>query len=100
MPNEYQIRQLSLLKKIIQNYNQNKSLNNLISDIESLIDLLVGLDEAWEEKVRTLWFDLEIIYSMKHSTQSLVLTNEEISEINTILNNLSKLIDEKLTCQK
>lgn len=96
MPNEYQIRQLLLLKKVIQNYNQNKNFNNLISDIESLIDLLVDLDETWEEEVRTLWFDLEMISAMKYSTQDLYLTNKEVIEINTILSNLNKLIDEKL----
>ncbi|XVN40329.1 MAG: hypothetical protein RCO49_05700 [Rickettsia endosymbiont of Argas persicus] len=66
MLDEYELRQLLLFKQIISQYKNNEiNLNSLISRIEELLDLFEEIDSAWHEKVKCLWFDIEIINAMK-----------------------------------
>lgn len=97
MNDSYELRQLLLFKQIISKYNNNQvSLNSLISRIEELLDVLQEIDSTLHEEVKSLWFDIEIINSIKLADQE-ILNLEDNKEINTILISIENLVDEKLS---
>ena len=98
---DYQIRQLLLLEKIIIRYHDNNVVFiNLINQIEALIDLLEDIDQVWYEQIKSLWFELEVIYAMKSANVedggTPYFDKKELKDIDTIFTKLQNLIEVKI----
>ncbi|MGX6960779.1 MAG: hypothetical protein ACIPMY_06210 [Rickettsia endosymbiont of Pentastiridius leporinus] len=96
MIDSYELRQLLLLQQITSKYiNNHISLNIFIAKIEELLDLLEEFDDIWHENIKALWFDLEVINSIKLVNQE-QFTQNDLQKINNITSSIEKLINEKL----
>ena len=97
-----------LLKNLIERYIKSSiELKDFIFDVCSLIDLLEEdkdwIDEFgsdWTIEIRTLCLDLEIIFATniiedKNKTY-LILDDESTDEINKIIFEIKKFVDEKI----
>ncbi len=106
--NQYHFRQVMLLKNLIERYIKSLiELKDFIFDVCSLIDLLEEdkdwIDEFgsdWTIEIRTLCLDLEIIFATniiedKNKTY-LILDDESKDEINKIIFEIKKFVDEKI----
>lgn len=106
--NQYHFRQVILFKHLIERCLKNSiELKDFISDVCSLIDILEEdkdwIDEFgsdWTIKIRTLCLDLEIIFATniiedKNNTY-LALDDESRDEINKIIIEIKKFVDEKI----
>ncbi|PCJ23263.1 MAG: hypothetical protein COA94_08445 [Rickettsiales bacterium] len=68
-------------------------LNSSISRFDSLLNLLEDVDTKWYEKVRSLWFDLDIIIAMQDGN---VFSKTDLTEINQTVQELKNLVEDKV----
>ena len=107
--NDYHLRQLLLLKNLINRYEQEEILlPYFITDIKTLIDLLEE-DKDWVEafgiewtvNMRTIWFELEIIYAINITEDGqyrhLKLSEENLKKINAIIVQLKELVEQQIS---
>jgi hypothetical protein len=105
--NAYQARQLFLLKNRINKYEIKEiSLKVLCADIEFLLNVLEDdkdwpekVDKDWIEQMRSLNITMDLLNTNIDEDGYYVyvrLTEKDIEEINSILNEMKKLIDEQL----
>lgn len=61
---EYDLRQVNLLKKQIEFYQNGKmSLGELIDRVDSLISVMENVDINWKNAIWENWMDLESVYA-------------------------------------
>ena len=112
--NDFQARQVLLLKKIINQYEiQKLEIISLTKNIQFLINVLDDdkdwnekIDKNWIEKMNSLNFELEIIYAINAAENEELLANgqnakplsdKDISEINAIIVQLKELVEQQIS---
>ncbi len=95
--NEYDIRQLKLMKKKIEYFKDRKIyLSDLIHDLEGLLNVMEDVKISWEEEFRANWLELEIVFAccLDQGKDRLDEADEKI--ITEALENLLVLIESEL----
>lgn len=99
--NEYDIRQLKLMLKIIKRYESGEmNIAYLIDDIDSLLNVLEAVDESWIKQARGYWWDLEQIYAVALDRKYKQLSEKNINDILESLDCLRKMIVKLLEIEK
>lgn len=97
---EYNTRQLRLMQKKIELFEKDKIyLNDLISDLESLLNVLEDFDLEWKNKFRGLWGILEQIYAWALYQNQDSLNKEDIHNIQETIALIKSMIEIKLKDQ-
>ena len=97
--NDYDIRQIFLLKKLLKIYIGNNNnhkrdyVYKIIHDIKALLKLINNLDEDWCDEFRSFWFDLEINYAISDS-EDRDFTEDEKKEIEESVIKMKEMIDD------
>lgn len=90
--NEYDKRQISLMKDMLTLYESGKiSLKKLIDSLEGLLFCLQSVDVKWKDEFHEHWFVLEQIYAVAS------FRKESISQDDPDLLNALKNINELLS---
>lgn len=85
--------QIILIKRILKKYKENnKELEKLIEELERALCILQNFNQQLEEEMKSLWFELEIVNSIKLSENRVEFTNKELVEINNIIDKMDKLM--------
>lgn len=104
--NEYNLRQLELMKLKIQCFEKKTlPLQVLISDLSDLVNVLEDFDVEWKNIIKHYWFDLEQVYAYLlyilekqgyQSSQEIEIDEEGQKIINNSIHQIKKLVDEKI----
>lgn len=98
---DFDKRQLTLMIQKINDYRNGKIyLAWLISDIESLINILEDPNEDWKAGLRTSWLALEEVYALALDDEKKHLDQEDLIIIDEALHKLETLIGDKLKTMK
>ncbi|CUI18074.1 hypothetical protein PNK_p0020 (plasmid) [Candidatus Protochlamydia naegleriophila] len=94
---DFNFKQLKLIIQKINDYRKGKIyLAWLISDIESLINILEDPNEDWKADLRTSWLDLEEVYAFALADEKEHLDQKDIRIIDEGLHKLETLIGDQL----
>ncbi len=89
--NEYDKRQLSLMKETLNSYLTNKiSLKKLIDDLEGLLYILEDIDIDWKNEFHEQWFVLEQVFAVALFRDEIIEPNDP--DIDSAITNLEKLL--------
>ena len=92
---EYNYRQINLMKEIIVQYQVGAiRIDQLISDLESLLNCLENINEEWKNSFCTAWEELEILYAFALYENKKELTDEEIKTVFNVIKKIESLINE------
>ena len=95
--NYYYINKIFLIQAAIRDYKNNLiNLQNLITKIEELLDLLENYDALWCQEIKSLWFSLEIKYAMVLSENRSNFSTQEEQEIEKVVDEISQIIEKKV----
>jgi hypothetical protein len=95
---DYDIRQIFLLKTLLEIYIKNNNCNKrsdvykLIRDIKALLKLMNSFGEDWCDDMRSLWFDLEIAYAISDSEGRDFVVDEK-KEIENAVVKMKEMVD-------
>jgi hypothetical protein len=95
---EYDIRQIFLLRKLLEIYISYKTDNKkiylckLIKDVEALLQLISNLEQNWFDDMASMWFDLEIVYAISAS-ENREFTKNETQEIEDTVIKMKEMVD-------
>lgn len=93
MITEYDQRQLDLMRKKLEYFEQSKiSLNDLICDLEALLYCLQNIDKEWCKKFHEECFDLEQIYAVALDRNEPLSKYDEM--IKNTITNVKILLDQ------
>lgn len=88
---EYNQRQLSLMKEMLELYTSDKlSLKKLIDNLEGLLYCLQSVDVEWRNEFHEHWFVLEKMYTVSLYRNEII--DRADSDIQELLENLSFLL--------
>ena len=80
---EYNQRQLSLMKEMLELYTSDKlSLKKLIDNLEGLLYCLQSVDVEWKNELHEYWFVLEQVYAVS------LYRNESIDREDSVIQEL------------
>ncbi len=89
--NEYDKRQLSLMKETLNSYLTNKiSLKKLIDDLEGLLYILEDIDIDWKNEFHEQWFVLEQVFAVALFRDEIIEPNDP--DIDSAITHLEKLL--------
>ncbi|WP_297119869.1 hypothetical protein [uncultured Enterobacter sp.] len=89
--NEYDRRQLSLMKETLNSYLTNKiSFKKLIDNLEGLLYILQDIDIAWKNEFHEQWFVLEQVYAVALFRDEIIEPNDP--DIESAIKHLEKLL--------
>lgn len=95
--NEYDLRQLKLMKKKIEYFKDHKIyLSDLIGDLAGLLNVMEDIKISWEEEFRANWLDLEIVFACCLDAGKDRLDEADEKIISEALENLLTLIESEL----
>lgn len=79
---EYNQRQLSLMKEMLELYTSDKlSLKKLIDNLEGLLYCLQSVDAEWRNEFHEYWFVLEQMYTVSlYRSESIDRADSDIQE--------------------
>lgn len=79
---EYNQRQLSLMKEMLELYTSDKlSLKKLIDNLEGLLYCLQSVDVEWKNEFHEYWFVLEQVYAVSlYRNESIDRADSDIQE--------------------
>jgi hypothetical protein len=90
---EYNIRQLKLILKNVENCKNEKiSLNTLIVNVEALLNCLENFDLVVKDQMVEQWGELEITYSIVASEERKTFTDDEERRVFEALKNIENIV--------
>ncbi len=96
--NEHHLRQLRLMRDLLQQYDSSKinlsSLSNLIGGLDTLLALLETADEEWKRAFRRQWGILEIEYAVALDREQTALSSDGIARISRAVEEMRRLLAE------
>ena len=97
---EYDLRQYRLMADRLTGFEKRTiNLRRLINDLEALLDVLQASDETWKEVFRSEWAKLEDIYAVTLDRGENVLLPEDQKLVEKAVQNLKRLVTQKLRFQ-
>ena len=101
MISDYDKRQVILLKKQIDYIlNGQMSLEEFISRVEALLNVMENIDDDWKESIYQNWMNLEIVFASNVNTGKPIddidkkTLNYSLNEIETLTNTF--ILDNKI----
>lgn len=92
---QYNLRQINLIEKMIEDYLNHKiSIILLIDNLHALIYLINEPPQYFVDTFIQYWSDLEIPYACAVADNKKSFTPEQINRINNGIKNIQKLISE------
>lgn len=85
-----------MLEKINDFKSKKTYLSYLIFDLEALLNVMEEKENQWEIEFRTQWLNLETVYALALNENKTSLDIEDQNIIHESIENLEKIINEKL----
>jgi hypothetical protein len=97
MNNEYNLRQMELMKKRIDEYSEGEiMIDKLLSDLEALLSNLKNINNMWKNSFLSAWGILEEVYAFALYDKKSLFDNNDMLKINEGLKKILNLIGRKM----
>ena len=97
MSDEYNLRQMELMKKRIDEYSKGEiMIDKLLSDLEALLGNLKNINNVWKSSFLSAWGILEEVYAFALYDKKSLFDNNDMLKINEGLKKILNLIGRKI----